>query len=90
VTLTATVRDNCDANPVCRIVGVMSNERSPGPSDNASRDWRITSDMQLQLRADVASRRGSRVYTILVACTDASGNTTLRSAHVRVTRTDHP
>jgi len=86
VTLTANVKDNCDPNPVCRIVGVSSSERSPGSGDNNPRDWRITGNMSLQLRADVSSRRGPRVYTILVACTDGSGNTTLRSVHVRVPR----
>ena len=79
VTLTAQVRDNCDANPVCRIVAVVSSERPDGTPD-----WRITGDMSLQLRAEVTSRRGPRVYTVLVACTDASGNTTLRSVHVKV------
>ena len=86
VTLTAEVKDNCDANPVCRIVGVTSSERSLGSGDKTSPDWRITGDMSLQLRSEVTSRRGARVYTILVACTDASGNTTLRSVHVRVRR----
>ena len=86
VILKAEVKDNCDANPVCRIVGVTSSERSPGSGDKTSPDWRITGDMSLQLRSEVTSRRGARVYTILVACTDASGNTTLRSVHVRVSR----
>lgn len=86
VTLVAKVKDNCDPNPVCRIVGVTSSERSLGSGDKTSPDWRITGDMKLQLRSEVTSRSGPRVYTILVACTDASGNTTLRSVHVRVTR----
>lgn len=86
VTLTAVVKDNCDPNPICRIVAVVSSERSPGWDDNTPRDWRITGDMGLQLRAEVTSKRGPRVYTILVACTDASGNTTLRSVHVKVPR----
>ncbi len=86
VTLSAEVKDNCDSNPVCRIVGVSSNERSLGSAANTSTDWRLTGDMSLELRAEVTSRRGARVYTILVACTDTSGNTTLRSVHVRVSR----
>jgi probable HAF family extracellular repeat protein len=81
VTLTAQVKDNCDPNPVSRIVAVVNSERA-----DDTPDWRITGDMSLQLRAEVASRRGPRVYTILVACTDASGNTALRSAHVKVPR----
>ena len=83
VNLTAVVRDNCDSNPLCRIIWVTSSESDPG-----ERDWRITGDMSLKLRAEVTSKRGPRVYTILVACTDASGNTTLRSEHVKVPRTE--
>lgn len=79
VTLTAVVRDNCDPRPICRIVAVVSSEK-----DSGSSDWRITGDMSLKLRAEVTSKHGPRVYTILVACTDASGNTTLRSVHVKV------
>jgi probable HAF family extracellular repeat protein len=85
VTLTAVVRDNCDPNPVCRIVAVTSNENNSGDAD-----WRITGDMSLMLRAELTSKRDTRVYTILVACTDASGNTTLRCVHVRVTRNEKP
>jgi probable HAF family extracellular repeat protein len=85
VTLTAGVRDNCDPNPVCRIVAVTSNEKNSGDPD-----WRITGDMSLMLRGELTSKRDTRVYTILVACTDASGNTTLRCVHVRVTKNAKP
>ena len=86
VNLTAEVRDNCDPSPRCRIVWVSSNERSPGGAEGLSSDWRITGDMNLELRAAVTSPRCARVYTILVACTDASGNLTFRTTHVKVTR----
>jgi probable HAF family extracellular repeat protein len=84
VSLTAVVRDNCDPNPLCRILWV----RSSG-IDSGEPDWEITGDMSLRLRAESNSRRGARVYTILVACTDSSGNTTLRSEHVKVPRSDN-
>jgi probable HAF family extracellular repeat protein len=86
VTLTAEVKDNCDPDPACRIVRITSSERPSGSDDIDASDWRLTGDMSLELRAEITSRRGPRVYTILVACTDASGNTTLRSVHVRVPR----
>jgi hypothetical protein len=81
VSLTAQVVDNCDPHPISRIVAVVSSQRQ-----DESRDWRITGDMSLELRAETTPGRGARVYTILVACTDASGNTTLRTVHVRVPR----
>jgi hypothetical protein len=83
VVLTAQVKDNCDATPVSRIVGVRSNSSSLEAGES---DWRITGEMSLELRAALNSNRTARVYTILVACTDASGNTSLRSVHVRVSR----
>lgn len=83
VVLTAQVTDNCDATPVSRIVGVRSN---PSSVETGEPDWRITGEMSLELRAAPNSKRTARVYTILVACTDASGNTSFRSVHVRVSR----
>lgn len=83
VNLTAAVRDNCDPNPHCRIVFVSSSERQ---FDGESPDWSVTGDMTVQLRAQLTSKRGTRVYKIVVACIDASGNFTLRSVHVKVTR----
>jgi hypothetical protein len=83
VNLTALVRDNCDPNPHCRIVFVSSSDRQ---SDGESPDWKVTGEMTVQLRAQLLSKRGTRVYKIVVACIDASGNFTLRSVHVKVTR----
>jgi probable HAF family extracellular repeat protein len=83
VNLTAAVRDNCDSSPHCQIVFVSSSERQ---RDGESPDWRVTGEMTVQLRAQLTSKRGTRVYKIVVACIDASGNFTLRSVHVKVTR----
>ncbi len=84
VTLTAVASDNCDANPVCQIVSVTSSEPVTGPGDNTSPDWNITGNLTLELRAEVTSQDLPRVYTILVSCTDASGNTSYRSLDVTV------
>jgi len=76
--------DNCDANPVCRIVSVTSSEPVTGPGDNTTPDWNITGNLTVDLRAEVTSQDLPRVYTILVSCTDASGNTSYRSLDVVV------
>jgi probable HAF family extracellular repeat protein len=81
VRLTAVVSDNCDPNPLCRVIAVKSSGE-----DSGEPDWRMTGDMTVELRAELTAKRGPRVYTILVSCTDASGNTTLRSVHVKVPR----
>jgi probable HAF family extracellular repeat protein len=84
VTLTAVVTDNCDPHPRCRIVSVTSSEAVTGPGDNTAPDWEITGDMTLRLRAEVAGKNCGRVYTVRVACIDASGNTSYRNELVHV------
>jgi probable HAF family extracellular repeat protein len=85
VTLTAVVTDNCTENPRCQIVSVTSSEFIAAQGENPTPDWNFTGDMTLKLRAEVLGR-GARIYTIRVSCTDASGNTTYRNVHVRVSR----
>lgn len=86
VTISVTARDNCDPNPVARIVSVTSSQPVTGPNDNTTPDWQVTGDLTLKLRAETSSPRSARVYFILVAVSDASGNTTYRSVWVRVPR----
>jgi hypothetical protein len=86
VTLTAVATDNCDASPECHIVSVCSSDPVMSQSDNTGPDWEITGPMSVALRAEVSSSAQSRVYSIRVACTDSSGNTTYRKACVRASR----
>lgn len=80
VVLSVIASDNCDANPVSRIVSVASSEAVTGSLP----DWVITGDLTLQLRAEVTSKNTPRVYTVKVCCADASGNTTCKTIQVTV------
>lgn len=96
VRLTVSVRDTCDANPSCKIISVVRKEddddkedddRARGHEargsdrDDDHRDWVITGDLTLELRA----KRG-RVYVITVRCTDSSGNRSTKAVTVKVRR----
>lgn len=77
--------DVCDANASCRIVSVSSNEPVNGKGDGQTNaDWQITGELTVDLRAERSGRGGGRVYTITVACTDSSGNTSTRDVLVSV------
>jgi probable HAF family extracellular repeat protein len=84
VAVTAT--DNCDDAPSSKIVSIVCDE-------HASRgDIRITGNLTAELTATASQRGNGRVYTIIVACKDDSGNTTWERVKVRVPKTsnDHP
>jgi hypothetical protein len=84
VVLTVKAADICDAAPVCKIVSVTSNEPINGLGDgDTAPDWQITGDMTLLLRAERSGKGPGRVYTITIACRDASGN--VSTANVQVT-----
>jgi len=77
--------DDRDPAPVCRIVEVTCNEPVNGPGDgNSEPDWEITGDLTVLLRAERDGGDTERVYTIVVACTDASGNTATDTVEVIV------
>jgi hypothetical protein len=78
--------DNCDPAPVCQIVSVSSDEPVTGPGDNTTPDWIITGKLTVDLRAEYSSKSTSRAYTITVNCTDASGNSSLQTVIVNVTK----
>ena len=78
VTIVPGVSDNCGASS-CQITGVTVSEPAAG-------DWAITGPLSLTLRAKRAGPGGARIYTIAVACTDASGNVSTGSTTVTVPR----
>jgi hypothetical protein len=86
VTLSVVATDNCDPNPVARIVSVVSSQPTTGVNDTTTPDWVVTGDLTLSVRAENSSLRAARVYFVLVAISDASGNTTYRSVWIRVPR----
>jgi probable HAF family extracellular repeat protein len=86
VTVSVSVADNCDSAPRCRIIAITSDEPVTGPGDPTSPDWIITGDLTAQLRAERLNRGDGRVYTLTLACTDASGNTATKTVNVTVPR----
>jgi hypothetical protein len=80
VSISVSASDACGGPVSCRITSVTGNE--PLGSD----DWIITGALTLKLRAERSNKRSSRIYTITVECTDASGNSTTRTVTVTVPR----
>jgi hypothetical protein len=80
VAVAVSVTDTIDPAPMCSITGVSSNE----PIGDTTPDWQFSANSLLvDLRAE---RDSARTYTITVTCTDASGNSSSRSAAVHVPR----
>lgn len=85
VTITVEAVDDFDPMPRCTVVDVTSNEAIIGAgSGNTDFDWRITGELSLELRAERSGQGNSRVYTVHVSCTDASGNEAISSVNVTV------
>jgi hypothetical protein len=86
VTIEAVASDNCsDHLPQCRIEAVASDKPETGKGDsNTAPDKVITGDLTVDLRAERAANGDGRVYTLDVACTDASGNSSSDSTIVTV------
>jgi len=85
VTVAVSTLDNCSGAPVCRISSVSSNEPVNGTGDgDTAPDWEITGNLTVNLRAERSGSGNGRVYTITVACTDASGNSSTKTTTVTV------
>jgi hypothetical protein len=92
VSVRVAATDVCDTAPRCRIVSVTSNEPVSGPGKPHSPDWVVTNPgpkpspahLGVQLRAEREGGGSGRVYTVHVACSDASGNTTAGQTTVSV------
>ena len=85
VIVTADVSDYCDADPVCKITSVSSNEPVNGTGDgDTAPDWVITGNLTVDLRAERSGLGDGRVYTITVECTDETGNTSTSDLTVTV------
>jgi hypothetical protein len=84
VSIAVAATDDTDPSPVSHIVSVSSNQPPNGDGDgNTAADWQITGPLTVNLRAERAAR-GDRVYTIAIATSDASGNTSTACIDVRV------
>jgi hypothetical protein len=84
VTVSVIATDLVDPAPMSHIVSVSSNQPIDGTGDgDTAPDWVITGPLTLQLRSERASGI-MRIYTITVAATDATGNTSQRTVTVTV------
>lgn len=85
VTVAASATDNCSAAADCHIASVSSNEPINGLGDgDTAPDWEITGNLRVNLRAERAGTGSGRVYTLMVQCTDATGNNSTESVSVTV------
>ena len=74
VAVQAEATDSC-GTAMWRIVGVTSNESGDNQgSGHASPDWLITDAHTVILRAERSGKGQSRIYSIMIQATDASGN----------------
>jgi hypothetical protein len=82
ITVNYTATDNCGVNCV---LSVASNEPVNGLGDgDTSPDWVIVDAHHVLLRSERSGKGNGRIYTITVTCTDAAGNTVVRTATVKV------
>jgi probable HAF family extracellular repeat protein len=78
VTLSVAASDNCDSSPVSAIVSITANEAvAPG-------DIQITGSLTAKLAASRNPSEDGRVYTIIVRCTDSSGNSSTGEVTISV------
>jgi len=73
VTIGVTATD-LGGEPSCRITQVASSEPGKQGGVKAAPDFAITGPLTLDLRADRDGNGSGRIYTMTIACTDASGN----------------
>ena|GEM_PF-1349359 len=76
VVLSVTARDNCDPSPTIKITHVDNTD--------CDSDVQVTGNLTLNLKAAQKSHGASRVYTVTVRCTDASGNSSTAKVNVTV------
>jgi hypothetical protein len=92
VTITVIATDLVDPAPTSHIVSVSSNEADNGNGDgNTTQDFVITGALTLQVRSerDGGNNGSPRIYTITIATSDFSGNTTQGTVTVSVTQDPH-
>jgi uncharacterized repeat protein (TIGR01451 family) len=86
VTINYTATDSCGAVN-CQITNITSNQPVEGTGDgDTSPDWEFVDEHHVRLRAESAGGSEGRIYTITVTCTDAAGNTTIKTVEARRSR----
>ncbi|HEY0375459.1 MAG TPA: alpha-amylase family glycosyl hydrolase [Pyrinomonadaceae bacterium] len=70
---------------VTGVLSVTSSEPVNGADDgDTAPDWQVVDAHHVLLRAERSGSGTGRVYTITITCTDAAGNTTVKTATVSV------
>ena len=84
VNVSYTSTDNCPG-PITCTLSVSSNEPDNGQGDgNTSKDWQVLNDNMVRLRAERSGTGTSRIYSIIVTCTDQYGNSSSDTTEVKV------
>jgi hypothetical protein len=69
----------------------MSSEPANDIGDgNTEPDWEITGPLQVRLRVERQGGGVGRTYTVVVKCSDTSGNTAVDMVQVRVPHDNRP
>ena len=89
ITATITVSDTCDPNPTVRLVQIDEQRTRQRPGrrghgEGYSGGGFGTDDRTFLLRAERSGTGDGRVYTVTYEASDASGNTTTKTATVTV------
>jgi hypothetical protein len=85
VTITVVATDDIDPAPTSQIISVTSNQPDNGTGDGDVDNDSTFSGLTANLRAERAPEQ-DRIYTILVATSDATGNTTTSTVVVTVSQ----
>lgn len=78
VTVSVAATDNCDTNPTSKIVEIFCDEIT------SRGDIKITGALTAELAAKASNRGNGRIYTIVIATRDDSGNTAYKWVNVHV------
>jgi glycosidase len=85
VTISYHASDNF--GPTACMLDVTSNEPVNGTGDgDTAPDWEVLDARHVRLRAERSSAGAGRVYTVIVTCADAAGNTSNHAQTVTVPR----
>jgi hypothetical protein len=91
IAVSVTAVDECDPTVTCWIDDVMSSEPANDIGDgNTEPDWEITGPLQVRLRVERQGGGVGRTYTVVVKCSDTSGNTAVDMVQVRVPHDNRP
>jgi hypothetical protein len=86
VEVSVTAVDLCSTVSTCKIKSISGNQGAHAHgSGNTSPDWLITGDLTAQIRAERTGQgKNGRIYTLVVECTDSSGNAATTNLFVTV------